>query len=145
MGQTLPPNFVSNAIFSTDTQLHVLSVEEELKKYPACLLAWHPYVSIFAVAHRDNAIFLYDLRMETWFPEILENKLLQKDITCMSWKPLGGNILAVGCKNGICLWEISLEQKKVSINGPFRFDAWMRYINYPGHENIVSLAWHPHG
>ncbi|CAG8504058.1 11785_t:CDS:10 [Diversispora eburnea] len=125
LGQSFPSNFISNAIFNTDTQCYVLSLEEELKEYPANLLAWHPYVSIFAIAHKDDAIFLYDLRTETWFPEILENELLQKDITCMSWKPLGGNILAVGCKNGICLWEISLEQKKVSKNGPFRFDAWM--------------------
>ena len=32
-----------------------------------------------------------------WFPEVLESSL-QKEITCMAWKPIGGNILAVGCR-----------------------------------------------
>ncbi|CAB4378854.1 WD40 repeat-like protein [Rhizophagus irregularis] len=136
------PSFLNNYIFNADTEEYMQSLRMKIDRYPAKIIDWHPYFSIFAVAHRVDVILLYDLRVEEWFPEVLENSL-QKEITCMAWKPLGGNILAVGCRRGICLWELSLEQKKESV--PTRLPAWMRHLHYPGHENIVSLAWHPHG
>nr|CAG8495287.1 4032_t:CDS:10 [Entrophospora candida]CAG8537274.1 2665_t:CDS:10 [Entrophospora candida] len=77
----------------------------------------------------------------TWFPEVLETEL-QREITCMAWKPFGSNLLAVGCRRGICLWELSLNQN-INSGDTSTLSAWMHYLHYPGHENIVTLAWHP--
>ncbi|RIA97785.1 WD40-repeat-containing domain protein [Glomus cerebriforme] len=116
------PSFLNEYIFNADTEEYMQSLRMKIDRYPAKIIDWHPYFSIFAVVHRVDVIFLYDLRVEGWFPEVLENSL-QKEITCMAWKPLGGNILAVGCRSGICLWELSLEQKKESV--PTRLHSWM--------------------
>ncbi|CAI2161924.1 11582_t:CDS:10 [Funneliformis geosporum] len=126
------PNFLNNYLFNADTEEYMRYLRRKIEWSSARIIDWHPYFSIFAVAHRVDVIFLYDLRVEEWFPEVLENSL-QKDITCMAWKPLGGNILAVGCRRGICLWELSLKQSKEP--KPMRLPAWMRYLHYP----VVNL------
>ncbi|CAG8821453.1 13649_t:CDS:10, partial [Gigaspora margarita] len=122
------PNFLSNSIFDVDTIHHMQLLHNIKNQYPSKILVWHPYISLLAVAHNVDVIFLYDLRVEAWFPEVLETTL-QKEITCMAWKPLGGNILAVGCQRGICLWELTFNQKKSSGESS-SFNAWMRYLNY---------------
>ncbi|KAI9364370.1 WD40-repeat-containing domain protein [Zopfochytrium polystomum] len=30
----------------------------------------------------------------------------QRDIVCLEWRPLSGTNLAVGCRNGVCLWKV---------------------------------------
>ncbi|RUP51915.1 hypothetical protein BC936DRAFT_144552 [Jimgerdemannia flammicorona] len=71
-------------------------------------IAWHPYRQMFAVAHKDNVIYLYDLKNEAWSTQVLMHEF-QKDITCMEWKPRAGGVLAVGCRNGVCLWKVSVD------------------------------------
>ncbi|CAG8485452.1 12348_t:CDS:2 [Racocetra fulgida] len=90
------PSCLSNSIFDANTTHHMQLLHDIKNQYPSKILAWHPYISLFAIAHNVDVIFLYDLRVEAWFPEVLETTL-QKDITCMAWKPLGGNILATAC------------------------------------------------
>ncbi|CAG8476404.1 12070_t:CDS:10 [Ambispora leptoticha] len=103
---SLPP-FFGNLFYDIPTESYITLLREKINSSPARLLAWHSYNSLFAVAHRLDAIFVYDLRVDSWFPEALETDL-QMEITCMAWKPLGGNMLAVGCCRGICLWEMPL-------------------------------------
>ncbi|CAG8545482.1 22932_t:CDS:10 [Dentiscutata erythropus] len=133
------PNYLSNSIFDVDTIRHMQSLCNIKNQYPSKILAWHPYISLFAVAHNVDVVFLYDLRVEAWFPEALETTL-QKEITCMAWKPLGGNILAVGCRRGICLWELTFNQKKSSGESS-SFNAWMRYLNSTGSSDGSIILW----
>ncbi|CAG8605422.1 15469_t:CDS:10, partial [Cetraspora pellucida] len=152
------PNCLSNSIFDADTTRHMQFLHEIKNHYPSKIFAWHPYISLFAIAHNVDVIFLYDLRVEAWFPEVLETTL-QKDITCMAWKPIGGNILAVGCQRGICLWELTFNQKKNSGESS-SFNAWMRSadgsiilwntsfgngVALTTRHKVVFLSWSPVG
>ncbi|CAG8565888.1 3988_t:CDS:10 [Racocetra persica] len=152
------PSCLSNSIFDANTTRHMQLLHDIKNQYPSKILAWHPYISLFAIAHNVDVIFLYDLRVEAWFPEVLETTL-QKDITCMAWKPLGGNILAVGCQRGICLWELTFNQKKSSGESS-SFNAWMRSadgsiilwntsfgngVALTTRHKVVFLSWSPVG
>ncbi|KAG9299888.1 hypothetical protein G9A89_005417 [Geosiphon pyriformis] len=149
VASTLPVS-LGNLIYDLAANNFIASLQKDREKFPAMALAWHPYNSLFAVVHRLDAIFLYDLRVDSWFPEALETDL-QKEITSLAWKPLGGNILAVGCRRGICLWEIPLRKdatlsSDTSVSFSTTAPAWMHYMNYPGHENIPTiLSWSPEG
>ncbi|CAG8551077.1 2221_t:CDS:10 [Ambispora gerdemannii] len=111
---SLPPIF-GNLFYDITTESYITLLRQKIDNSPASLLAWHSYNSLFAVAHRLDAIFVYDLRVDSWFPEALETDL-QKDITCMAWKPLGGNMLAVatGSVDGsIVLWDTAFQTGQV--------------------------------
>ncbi|CAJ0642391.1 3217_t:CDS:10 [Entrophospora sp. SA101] len=103
------PSFISILLFNKDVDHYIKSLRERINNSAKYIFAWHPRCSLFAIAHKADAIYLYDLRVEAWFPEVLETEL-QREITCMAWKPFGSNLLAVGCRRGICLWELSLNQ-----------------------------------
>ncbi|CAJ0765348.1 10336_t:CDS:10 [Entrophospora sp. SA101] len=135
------PSFISILLFNKDVDHYIKSLRERINNSAKYIFAWHPRCSLFAIAHKADAIYLYDLRVEAWFPEVLETEL-QREITCMAWKPFGSNLLAVGCRRGICLWELSLNQN-INSGDTSTLSAWMHYLHYPGHENIVTLAWHP--
>ncbi|KAJ3410759.1 hypothetical protein HDV05_003261 [Chytridiales sp. JEL 0842] len=81
---------------------------EALASAPVKDLAWHPYKQIFAIAHRQDTVHLYDIASESWFPRQSHGLVheFQKDVTCLAWKPHSGNVLAVGCRNGVCVWRL---------------------------------------
>jgi len=51
-------------MFNADTEEYMQSLRMKIDRYPAKIIDWHPYLSIFAVVHRVDVIFLYDLRVE---------------------------------------------------------------------------------
>ncbi|RKP38892.1 hypothetical protein BJ085DRAFT_33161 [Dimargaris cristalligena] len=82
---------------------------------PVRHLDWHPYRHLFSVCHQEDVVFIYDMEREGWFVNALVHPF-QTYITGLAWKPNAGSILAVGCRQGVGLWRVELDQA-VS-NGP---------------------------
>lgn len=59
----------------------------------------------FAMALQDSCIYSYDLGEQKWSNHVLRHDF-HRDIQVMKWKPQSENILAVGCRHGVCLWDI---------------------------------------
>ncbi|KAI8618128.1 WD40-repeat-containing domain protein [Chytriomyces sp. MP71] len=71
-------------------------------------IAWHPLKPLLAILHRQDVIFIYDLRKSAFVGKnrgILMNEKM-KDVTCMQWCPLSGGLLAVGTSTGVLLWRV---------------------------------------
>lgn len=71
----------------------------------------------------------------------------QKDINCLEWKPNNGSTLAVGCKDGICLWNILSKRVQVGSGTTTMVDehAWMNFLKYPKFGPVNTLSWCPSG
>ncbi|KAJ1654699.1 hypothetical protein IWQ61_005418 [Dispira simplex] len=140
---------------------------------PVTHLVWHPYKQIFALAHQEDTVFLYDMGREAWFANCLIHPF-QKGITGLAWKPNAAGTLAVASRNGVCLWRITLNQpvnngptpqfdQRAGMGSiePLRLDgssgphsskggihtghAWLDYLQFPGFCDVSCLAWDPTG
>ncbi|KAL6056097.1 Aladin WD repeat nucleoporin [Balamuthia mandrillaris] len=130
-------------------------------------LAWHHYKQLFAIAAADGSIHLYNLTAERWLPTCLQHQF-QTKVYNIAWKPQAANVLAVACRHGICLWRLFNNRNKssrarrrgdgdISPAGGLFTDtvgsvrqststaAWMRYLSYPSHGPVTSIAWSPDG
>ncbi|KAJ1914931.1 hypothetical protein IWQ60_008625 [Tieghemiomyces parasiticus] len=88
---------------------HAVAATQVQATGPARLLDWHPYRHLFAVSHVQDVVFLYDMEREGWLSNCLVHPF-QTDITCLAWHPRAGRTLAVGAREGVCLWRINLDQ-----------------------------------
>lgn len=61
---------------------------------------------------------------------------LQDRVYTVAWRPSAGTVLAVGCKNGVCLWHINLKNHA---------DSQLVWLQSPSQVNIHALCWHPRG
>lgn len=122
--------------------------------------AWHPYLPKWALARPDNSVHLLDLASDgsgSWEPLVLTHKL-QRDITQVAWNPLGGNMLAVSCREGICLWNF-VSAAPAGAASAVRRSAWMMFLKNPTSSSlslmssaatanaslVISIAWSPCG
>ncbi|XP_022216305.2 aladin-like [Drosophila obscura] len=55
----------------------------------------------------------------------------QEHITCAAFRPSGTVMLAVGCAEGLCIWEKNSDQ--------------MRLLSATGHKYVTSLTWSKNG
>ncbi|XP_004363437.2 hypothetical protein CAOG_03709 [Capsaspora owczarzaki ATCC 30864] len=72
----------------------------------------------------------------------------QVDVTCMAWRPLSGVHVAVGCRNGIVLWNVPAPS--VAANAGTAIASAHRVasatvLTHPGHLSVLALAWSPDG
>ncbi|KAJ6639090.1 Aladin [Pseudolycoriella hygida] len=103
------------------------------------VMRWHPNIFKLAVAACDDSIRVYTdekstvVVLKVWLMHGKWN-ILQKCITSMEWRPLSHNELAVGCENGIIIWNIT----NVRTGKPIT-----RYVNltHRNHSPIISLEW----
>ncbi|OAD77216.1 hypothetical protein PHYBLDRAFT_165704 [Phycomyces blakesleeanus NRRL 1555(-)] len=118
-------------------------------------IAWHPYVDRLALAHKDNTVYIYEKDPESpnWTCTLLKHKFMN-NITCLEWKPKAGGILAVGCRHGVCVWDLYAKRVKgaasvstnshhETVNVGLHPTAWMSYFRTPGQDHISSIAWDP--
>ncbi|KAL7334012.1 hypothetical protein PS15p_202843 [Mucor circinelloides] len=103
-------------------------------------IAWHPHQEILAVAHDDNQVYIYEKKENAWTCLVLSHPKM-KQITCLEWKSKASGVLAVACKDGVCVW--TLEKTSAEQQPRFHPAATMRHLSYPSQENISSLAWDP--
>uniref|UniRef100_A0A1Y1ND83 Aladin seven-bladed propeller domain-containing protein n=2 Tax=Photinus pyralis TaxID=7054 RepID=A0A1Y1ND83_PHOPY len=100
-------------------------------------IAWDSYDIKIAVATCDDAIRIYSHNSN--FIPILKCKQ-QKNITCLAWRPFSNSELAVGCENGIFVWNI--DQTSMITRPSINNASILRRIN---HVPVVSIAWSPTG
>ncbi|KAI9341940.1 WD40-repeat-containing domain protein [Obelidium mucronatum] len=83
-------------------------------------LAWHPHKPLLAVLHRQDIVFIYDLKAKAFVGKnqgMLVNANMN-GASCLEWMPMSGNVLAVGTKTGVCVWKVFLDQPSDSIHFP---------------------------
>ncbi|KAI9487139.1 MAG: WD40-repeat-containing domain protein [Benjaminiella poitrasii] len=102
-------------------------------------IAWHPHKNILAVAYKDDQVYIYEKKNNLWACQVLSHTKM-KSITCLEWKPKATGLLAVGCKEGVCVWTI--EKTVGEDEEPYRHPTTaMTYLTYPNHNDISALAW----
>ncbi|KAJ3219214.1 hypothetical protein HDU67_002210 [Dinochytrium kinnereticum] len=120
---------------------------ERLEQAPVKGIAWHPYRHAVAFAHRQDSIRLVDLTAKNaWHPPAANwdglKHPLQKDVTCIAWRPCASATFAVGCKDGVCIWTVHPLDSKDSLplgQGEFTINpAFMRSASVPGNELLSS-------
>jgi hypothetical protein len=100
-------------------------------------LCWHNNYQTFAICHRQNVIFLYDLEKKDWLSSSLTCPDMTEIIGC-SWRPFTPNVLAVASKNGIFVWEIrNIFKKQTDIRAPQR-DLVSRFTDM---KDITCINW----
>ncbi|KAJ3122582.1 hypothetical protein HK100_011917, partial [Physocladia obscura] len=83
--------------------------------------AWHPHKPLLAVLHRQDVVIVYNFATKSFVGKhqgMLLSSLME-DATCLEWMPKSGNTLAVGCKSGVCIWKIFLDQPSDMIHFPY--------------------------
>mmetsp|Transcript_19645 Transcript_19645/g.21857 ORF Transcript_19645/g.21857 Transcript_19645/m.21857 type:complete len:473 (+) Transcript_19645:59-1477(+) len=107
--------------------------------------AWHKYTNKFAIAVNDEQVRIYNLKTNSWSPIILNHEF-QRGIRWIEWKPCSGNVLAVACRFGICIWSIVSKPTMINERKVFQDQsAWVNYLTYPKHSPVDSLSWSPSG
>lgn len=69
-------------------------------------LIWHDRLMLFAIVHRQDAVYLYDMDAGRWHSTYLTDRR-QQNVSCVQWQPCAGKTLAAGCALGVCLWRVS--------------------------------------
>jgi WD40 repeat protein len=125
---------------------YLAKLKEAKSSVPIKCISWHPFTSCFALAHSQDIVFIYNLSISSWMNHPLLH-VKQTDIYCLAWRPNGATVLAVGSKNGICLWKISMDYPTLSSESKEEAHAncWMTLLEYPNHTNVSSLQWSPCG
>ncbi|RKO92168.1 hypothetical protein BDK51DRAFT_27788 [Blyttiomyces helicus] len=122
---------------------------EERRRFPVVAIAWHPYFRVFAVAHRQDSVHVYDLVAEDWTPTVPKGLLheFQKNVTCIEWRPAAAATIAVGCEIGVAIWRIIQDPRPTKSTSNHVPDAshpshaWVDFLRYPGLSHVSALAW----
>jgi len=114
-------------------------------------ISWHPHLNTFAVAQMDaykdgssEYVAFYDMNSEQWLPTVVKHQF-QRVITCLQFQPNAGGTIAVGCEEGICLWNFEpahlVSPAAPNLHGPdTALSAWMSWCAPPPrpHSSFVS-------
>ena len=123
------------------------------------IISWHPSRPSVAVVAKaaggaTSTIWIAHYESETsplrWERGGEGEKLklehpFQVSVSAMEWKPLSGSTLAVGCRDGICIWTRS---RACSTGGDADLagsDWHFRFLDSVGLSNVTALAWSPNG
>ncbi|GBG92060.1 hypothetical protein CBR_g54315 [Chara braunii] len=84
-------------------------LDMQFAKEPLGIVSWHKHRLRLAVLGNYDRVLLYDL--EAKGPSANSAAVLvhefQRDVAVMEWRPHSGATLAVGCRNGICIWSLN--------------------------------------
>lgn len=105
-------------------------------------ISWHPHLEVIAVAAQDNQVYIYEKTSEGWTCQVLRHEKMSQ-ITCLEWKPKSSGTLAVGCKDGVCVWKVPRTDAPQA-HAQFHPLAKMQYFSHAEQQSFVSsLAWDP--
>lgn len=109
--------------------------------------SWHRKWNLLAIAAANDGVFMYNPDSSSWSVPLFHE--LQQQINCIEWSPVRMDVLAVGCKTGICLWKCKLEMKHSFLKSAFTslqlYGSQMSLLCTSNHYEITDLAWHPDG
>ncbi|KAG0208448.1 hypothetical protein BGX28_000586 [Mortierella sp. GBA30] len=78
---------------------------DKLAKLLIRKVACHPHQPLVAIALWNDHVWVYDLSVESWYSCGLSHPA-QSRIMSLEWKPMSGVVLAIGCLDGVALWEV---------------------------------------
>ncbi|KAF9293346.1 hypothetical protein BGZ88_005493 [Linnemannia elongata] len=78
---------------------------DKLAKLLIRKVAWHPHQPLLAIALWNDSVWVYDLSVESWYSCGLSHPA-QSKISSLEWKPMSGVVLAIGCRDGVALWNV---------------------------------------
>jgi hypothetical protein len=120
---------------------------------PIVAIKWHQKRNVFAVAHRQNAVYVYDYEGKTWLRSYLHEKNLV-GITCLDWNPTSDDELVVGCATGVYLGHVSLPAiRKHQDHGNVKDKSHLSALkdlktvklDCPSLQNVSCIQWSPDG
>lgn len=91
----VPPKLLGDKDGDSPTTISAFAWHKYLQKYGSCHDAGTNSIR-FAIA-KGNVVYTYNVNLEEWSHIKMQHEL-QRNITCMEWKPFAGNTLAVGCR-----------------------------------------------
>lgn len=105
--------FLLNATNKLQTKLNFSAVKEVAQPQLAqtknwsnstirCI-AWHSFNLKIAVASLDDSVRIFT--SDQAVVPVLKSKQ-QRNISCLAWRPLSNSELAVGCEDGIIVWDV---------------------------------------
>jgi len=97
---------------------------------PARAMAWHHCKQLIAFALKNDLIIFYDLIADQFHSRELSIPFQQR-VFQLEWKPVSGYILAVACRNGVCIWDLNTDLANL--------------LSFPGCAPVTSIAWSPNG
>ncbi|KAK9784928.1 hypothetical protein WJX73_005279 [Symbiochloris irregularis] len=113
-------------------------------------IAWHPECQALAASDGSHQVLVYTLEAEAGSssadaspePCMTLAHPHQQHVAALAWRPQNQNALAVGCWQGICLWNLPLASAAIrQQSGP---GAAMALLQSEG-MHVTFLAWAPHG
>ncbi|KAG0198458.1 hypothetical protein BGX33_012326, partial [Mortierella sp. NVP41] len=93
---------VYNAVAGT---YNTIVRHDKLAKLLIRKVAWHPHQPLLAIALWNDSVWVYDLSVENWYSCGLSHRA-QSRISSLEWKPMSGVVLAIGCRDGLNLWNV---------------------------------------
>ncbi|KAI5671783.1 hypothetical protein M9H77_12147 [Catharanthus roseus] len=118
-------------------------------------LSWHPCKHILAFVSGAHQVTIRDYEdSECKDPCVLISDY-QKNVKSLEWRPNGGKMLSIACKDGICIWAASYPGNSVSIRcgttkGTMSRASGTRwtqvdFLRSQDDEQISALSWSPDG
>lgn len=97
--------FSFNPYFKKETKqvINTVSRTRNWLSSPVRCISWHPHAKKIAVALFDDSVKIFHNGVST--VTLLKTKY-QKNITCLAWRPMCATDLAVGCEDGIIIWNV---------------------------------------
>ncbi|XP_046847246.1 aladin-like isoform X2 [Xenia sp. Carnegie-2017] len=92
---------------------------------------------MFAVNLKDDTIRVF--MVKRGLIKLLNHRK-QINVSCCAWRPLSSSVLAVGCENGVIIWNVNQNSLGVR-QGP----SSARLLTYSGHTILTSISWSPGG
>ncbi|WJX12282.1 hypothetical protein P8452_02797 [Trifolium repens] len=120
-------------------------------------VSWHLNKHIIAFISGPNQVLVHDYEDPDGKDSIILTNESQRDVRVLEWRPNGGRMLAVGCKNGICIWSASYpgnaasaRSGTISFVGSLSRGAGIRYLlvdflRSQNDEHVSALTWSPDG
>ncbi|XP_068671537.1 aladin-like [Montipora foliosa] len=122
---------------SREEMICAFSAVSSWENSPVRAFAWHPHVAKFVIAWQDDSVKVHTLSSDV--VPLLKHKL-QKAVSCVSWRPLSGSVLVVGCDNGLFVWTVDPTSPVVRLGS-----SSVRHLSYPGHAPVTTVSWSPSG
>eukprot|EP01080_Neovahlkampfia_damariscottae_P004153 gene4153-7463_t len=120
-------------------RLHYISKTE---KCPIRTQDWNSKSFILAVVLQDNSVYFFNMKSEKWSKQIIRHDF-HVEISTLKWRPNSEHIFAVGCKYGICVWD--LNKRIGDIGTDLNSNGICIFLKVEGFESITSLDWSPCG
>ncbi|KAK6629857.1 hypothetical protein RUM43_003678 [Polyplax serrata] len=122
---------------SNDRLILAVAQTRDWSLSPIRAIQWHPHTTKLAIAAWDDSIRIYSINSQ--LIPILKCKN-QSFVSCMAWRPFCASELAVGCDEGVIVWNVDPNSV---ITRPSM--SCGQVLRQPGHRPVTSLEWSPRG